>query len=439
MKKYGRTAFSTVALGTSALFAAEVSAKPNVLVIYLDDMGWGQPSCYGGKLAATPNIDALASRGIRFTSAYVSAPVCGPSRVGLMTGRYQQHTGHDANVTPKQIGNGMDLKEVTFAQRMKAAGYTTGIVGKWHLGAGPEFLPVSRGFDDSYGTVGNPDDYADGTRFYRGAELVKDPPDFPVTAPVYRDEAIRFIEANQKNPWFLYLALNSVHGPVVASEDMLKRFAQLPKNEQAYAAMITEADEVIGDVLAEITKLNLDESTLIFLLSDNGGASPLAEMGGLSGKKWLVWEGGIRVSWITAWKGHIPAGRVSDEPIIQLDILPTALTAAGENVLPEWGLDGVNILPLLEGRVEKLEPRTLYWRFGVQYALRQGNWKLVKAGINLPPMLINLANDPGEQTDLTAQYPEKKSELQNQWEQWNSTMKPPRWNDYRWNNKDSAK
>jgi len=439
VKNYVLKSFSAVALGTSAAFAAEAPVKPNILIIYLDDMGWGQPSCYGGKLAPTPNMDALAARGMRFTSAYVSAPVCGPSRVGLMTGRYQQHTGHDSNVTPKQIGNGMDLKEVTFAQRMKAAGYTTGIVGKWHLGAGLEYLPVSRGFDDSYGTVGNPDDYADGTRFYRGAELVKDPPGFPVTAPVYRDEAIRFIETNQKKPWFLYFALNSVHGPVVASEAALKRFAHLPKNEQVYAAMIAEADDVIGNVLDKITKLNLDESTLIFLLSDNGGASPLAEMGGLSGKKWLVWEGGIRIPWITAWKGHIPAGRVSDEPVIQLDILPTALTAAGADVRPEWKLDGVNILPLLEGRVEKLEPRTLYWRFGVQYALRQGDWKLVKAGINLPPMLVNLANDHGEQTDLTAQYPEKKSDFQNQWDKWNATMVPPRWNDYRWNNKASEK
>lgn len=427
------------AIGWAAACVAETPVKPNVLVIYIDDMGWAQPSCYGGKLAPTPHIDAVAKQGIRFTNGYVSAPVCGPSRIGLMTGRYQQHTGHDANATPKQIGNGMDLREVTFAQRMKAAGYTTGIVGKWHLGAGKEFLPASRGFDFSYGTVGNPADYQDGTRFYRGLELVNDPPGFPVTAPVYRDEAIRFIETNQKNPWFLYLALNSVHGPVVASEDMLQRFDQLPKNEQAYAAMITEADEVIGDVLAEVEKLNLDENTLVFLLSDNGGASPLAEMGGLSGKKWLVWEGGIRVSWMAAWKGRIPAGRVSDEPVIQLDILPTALAAAGVAVQPEWKLDGVDILPLLEGKVEKLEPRTLYWRFGVQYAVRQGDWKIVKAGVNLLPMLVNLAKDPGEDSDLTAQYPEKKSELQDKWDQWNATMPPPRWNDYRWNNKESAK
>ncbi len=433
LKKYRLTFSSAVFIGAcaSGVPAAETSVKPNVLVIYLDDMGWGQLSCYGGTLAPTPNIDALAKSGVRFTNGYVSAPVCAPSRVGLMTGRYQQHTGHDANTTSKP-GTELDLKEVIFAQRMKAIGYVTGIVGKWHLGSGPEYLPAARGFDYSFGSVSNVGEGQDGAQFYRGKELIKDPPDAPVTAPLYRDEAIRFIEANQKNPWFLYLPLNSVHAPIVASEAVLKRFAYLEKREQAYAAMITEADEVIGSVLNKLSELHQEENTLVFIITDNGGASPIAEMGGLRGHKWLVWEGGIRVAWIAVWAGHIPGGRVLDEPVIQLDVLPTVLAATRTEVNPEWKLDGVNLLPLLEGKVEKLEPRTLYWRFGVQYAMRQGDWKIVKTAIDMPPKLINLAKDPGEQTDLVAQYPEKMSDMQNLWDKWNAGMQPPRWEDRRW-------
>jgi arylsulfatase A-like enzyme len=424
-------------LVSGGAFAAETGDKPNVLLIYLDDMGWGQLGCYGGKLAETPNIDALAARGVRFTNGYVSAPVCSPSRVGLLTGRYQARTGHDG-LTAKP-GSELDIHETTIAQRMKNAGYVTGIVGKWHVGDGPEFLPASRGFDYSFGSTGNVNEGQDGSRFYRGTELIADPPGAPVTAPLYRNEALKFIVANQKKPWILNLAMNSVHTPVVASEAMLERFAALDKNAGAYAAMIAEADESIGAVLGKLRQLKLAENTLVFLISDNGGASPLAEMGGLHGHKWLTWEGGIRVAWIAVWEAHVPGGRVLDEPVIQLDVLPTVLAAAGAPVKPEWNLDGANLLPLLEGKVDRLEPRTLYWRFGVQYAVRQGDWKVVKAAIDMPPMLVNLAKDPGEQIDLAAAHPEKMAELQVLWDKWNDAMRPPRWDDARWNGEEAMK
>ena len=160
-------------------------------------------------------------------------------------------------------------------------------------------------------------------------------------------------------------------------------------------------------------------------------------MGGLRGHKWFVWEGGIRVSWMAAWKGRIPAGRVSDEPVIQLDVLPTALAAAGATT--SVPLDGVNLLPLLEGKTDKLAPRELYFRFGVQHAVRQGAWKLVKASKDMQPMLVNLATDPGEQTDLSAKEPEKAQALQKIFDQWNATMQPPRWEDERWNGDENRK
>jgi arylsulfatase A-like enzyme len=189
--------------------------------------------------------------------------------------------------------------------------------------------------------------------------------------------------------------------------------------------------------MTKLRELQQEENTLIFLISDNGGAYQNAEMGGLRGHKWFVWEGGIRVSWLAAWKGHIPAGRVSDEPVIQLDVLPTALAASGSIVVPPSGvqsepakagttiLDGVNLLPLLEGKTDKLAPRELYFRFGVQHAVRQGDWKLVKASKDMQPMLVNLATDPGEQTDLTAKEPEKARPCKNSSTNGMPPCKPP--------------
>lgn len=418
----------------SSVHAADV-AKPNILIFYLDDMGWAQPGAYGGKMAPTPNMDALAAGGVRFTNGYSSGCVCSPGRVGLMTGRYQARTGHDAN--PTRAGRELLLSETTLAQHLKTAGYTTGIVGKWHLGdTSPEFMPTARGFDFAMGTVGNLGE-GRGPSFYRGKELVEDLAGAPVTSPVYARESVNFMEANQAKPWLLMLSFNAVHSPHVASEKWLEKFKHLPKHDAAYAALAAEADEAIGTVMTKLREMKQEENTLIFLISDNGGAYQNAEMGGLRGHKWFVWEGGIRVSWMAAWKGHIPAGRVSDEPVIQLDVLPTALAAAGATTsIP---LDGVNLLPLLEGKADKLAPRELYFRFGVQQAVRQGDWKLVKARKDMQPMLVNLATDPGEQTDLTAKEPEKAQALQKLFDQWNATMQPPRWEDQRWNGEESRK
>jgi len=413
-----------------ALGTALAAPRPNVLIFYVDDMGWAQPGCYGGKITATPNIDALAAGGVRFTDGYVSACVCSPSRVGLMTGRYQARSGHDAN--PNRPGTELVLSETTMAQRMKAAGYATGMVGKWHLGSGPAYLPGARGFDSAFGSIGNLGE-GKGPTFYRGTEPIADPEGAPVTSPIYAREAVRFIEDQKEKPWFLYLAFNAVHAPHVASEKWLAQFKNLPKRDAQYAALIAEADKAIGTVMSRLRELGQEENTLIFLISDNGGAAPQAEMGGLRGRKWFCWEGGIRVSWIATWKGRIPAGRVSHEPVIQLDVLPTALAAAGAEVKPDWQLDGANLLPLLEGKTEHLNPRALYFRFGVQFAVRQGDWKLVKASKEMNPMLVNLANDPGEQTDLTATQPEKAKEKQALFDEWNATMQPPRWQDLRWN------
>lgn len=430
------TAYFFASATTFAASAPSTAPRPpNILIFYVDDMGWAQPGCYGGKMAPTPNIDALAAGGVRFTDGYSSGCVCSPGRVGLMTGRYQARTGHDAN--PARPGRELLLSETTLAQRLKAVGYTTGIVGKWHLGdTSADYMPLSRGFDFAVGTVGNLGE-GKGPAFYRNKEMLSALPGAPITSPVYAQESLTFIESNRDKPWLLYLSFNAVHAPHVASPVWLEKFKHLPKHDQQYAALCAEADEAIGTVMAKLRALRQEENTLIFLISDNGGAYANAEMGGLRGRKWFVWEGGIRVSWIAAWKGHVPAGRVSSEPVIQLDVLPTALAAAGAEVKPEWQLDGINLLPLLQGQTAHLAPRELYFRFGVQHAVRSGDWKLVKAGKNMAPMLVNLAQDRGEQKDLSAQFPEKKRELQSLYDRWDATMQPPRWEDLRWNGDDN--
>lgn len=317
-----KTLLVLLSLGTSLCAAT----KPNIVLFYLDDMGWAQPGAYGGKLAPTPNMDRIAADGVRFTNGYSSGCVCSPGRVGLMTGRYHARTGHDAN--PTREGRELLLSEKTMAQHLKPAGYTTGIVGKWHLGdTAPEFMPPARGFDFAMGTVGNLGE-GKGPSFYRGSELLQELEGAPVTSPVYAKEACGFIDANKDKPFFLYLSFNAVHSPIVASPHWLEKFKHLDKRQQAYAALIGEADEAIGTVMTKLRDLKLEENTLIFCISDNGGANALAEQSGLRGSKWFVWEGGIRVTWMAQWKGTIPGHRVVNDPVIQLDVLPTALAAA---------------------------------------------------------------------------------------------------------------
>jgi arylsulfatase A-like enzyme len=298
-------------------------------------MGWGQPSCYDGKLAPTPNIDSIAKKGVRFTDGYVSACVCSPSRVGLMTGRYQARTGHDANTEGKLVaGRELSSSEKTIAEHLKRHGYTTGIIGKWHLGVtAPEFMPARRGFDFSMGTIGNIGEVELG--YYRNEKTFAELPGAPVTSPIYAAEACTFIDGHRDRPWFLYMPFNAVHSPNAASPEYLasvaqssQHFGSLSENDHKYAAMLIELDDCIGRVLNQLRESNLEEQTLIFLLSDNSGAVSMAEQNGLRGKKWFLWEGGIRVAWMVQWKGRIPAGQVVDTPVIQLDVLPTALAAA---------------------------------------------------------------------------------------------------------------
>jgi arylsulfatase A-like enzyme len=433
-----------------AIPSASAARKPNILVILADDLGWGELGVQGfTQQVPTPHIDSLAKNGVRFTSGYVSGPYCSPTRAGFMTGRYQQRFGHEFNPGPAEsaVENfGLPLQEKTLADRLKPAGYATGWFGKSHLGYRPEFHPLKRGFDEFYGFLGGAHDYLDAVKdksnpILRGTTPVTS---LEYTTESFAREAVNFIDKHKSEPWYCYLPFNAVHGPLQALEKYKRRFSTIEdERRQTFCAMLSAMDDAIGTVLAKLRELKLEEDTLIFFFSDNGGptASITSGNGPLRGFKSQTWEGGIRVAWMMQWKGRIPAGKVDDRPVIQLDILPTALAAANVPVSADWKLDGVNLLPYVTGEKSGLPHDALYWRFGQQIALRAGDWKLVKGvgskgveGVELKAKagtegaeLYNLKNDIGEKNDLAAKEPGKFKELAALWDKWNSELVDPKW------------
>jgi arylsulfatase A-like enzyme len=418
-----------------AAATASAPARPaNVVVILADDLGYTDLGCYGGTEIPTPQLDALARGGARFTAAYTSGCVCSPTRAGFLAGRYQQRYGFDANAEgraqPADRGpRALEKSAVTFAQRMKSAGYATGLVGKWHVGAEPGYRPTERGFDEFYGLYPYGLAAAD-ARIHRGLEPTTQPAN---AMAAFADEALGFIDRHAARPFFLYLAFTAVHGPFVGPSPYRERFSGLsPANRGLYAADLVQMDDIVGRVAARLRERGLDRNTLLVFLGDNGGPGGAARNGVLRGTKWTLWEGGIRVPMIASWPGRIPAGQTIAAPAIQIDLLPTALAVAGVTPAPEWRLDGRNLLPLLEGRAASDSP-PLFWRFGPQYAVRAGNWKLLKPHLNAAPQLYDLTADPGEKSDRAAREPARVAALQATWDRWNADNETPRWIDQRWN------
>ena len=329
---------------------APASAKPNILLIVGDDMGYADVGFHGCKDIPTPNLDALAASGVRFTSGYVTGPYCSPTRAGLLTGRYQTRFGHEFN--PGGQDTGLPLTETTLADRLKAAGYATGLVGKWHLGAEAAMHPQKRGFDEFFGFLGGAHSYFKAGGILRGTEPVSE---MDYTTDAFGREAVAFIERHKGEPWFLYLAFNAVHTPMDATEDRLARFPNIAdKQRRTYSAMMLAMDEVVGRVRRKLSEVGLERNTLVTFISDNGGpAMPGVTVNGsrndpLRGSKRTTLEGGIRVPFIISWPGHVKPG-VFGSPAVQLDLHATALAAAGVAAKPEWKLDGVNLLPFLSG------------------------------------------------------------------------------------------
>jgi len=460
------------ALLTPAGASGAAADKPNIVLILADDLGYADTGVYGCKDFPTPHIDSLARNGIRFTNAYVSAPYCSPTRAGLLTGRYQQRFGHEFNphATRRFLARGGDprkaglpLSETTLADRLKASGYVTGIVGKWHLGSRDEsFHPLRRGFQEFFGFLGGGHDYFQSDPLETAPEYLWTEPGAPsgrvwiqrngrpVEHPGYLTdgfslEAESFIRRHAAQPFFLYLAYNAPHTPLQAPENYLERVAGIQdEKRRTYAAMVTALDEGVGRVLSCLRELQLEERTLVVFLSDNGGLTPLAGAtrsegtpcrgnGGacnepLSGRKCDLWEGGIRVPMLLQWRGRLPEGMVYEKPVIQLDVFPTALEAAGVPVKPADHLDGVSLLPYLLGAKSSDPHDALYWRFGKLMAIRRGHWKLVRAWWNKSRSeLFDLSEDPDETTDLSATEPEIRDKLFEMWQKWNAELIPPLW------------
>jgi len=418
--------------------AAAADTKPNIIVILCDDVGYGEFGFQGiNKDIPTPNIDSIAANGVRFTNGYVSGPYCSPTRAGLMTGRYQTRFGHEFNGGGPGGGEkfGLPLTEKTMADRLKALGYATAAIGKWHLGGPPEFLPPKRGFDLFYGTVANtpffnPPNFVDSTVSPDEVKPIQDENFY--TTDAYRQRAVDWVAQQKGKPFFLYLPFNAQHAPLQATPKYLERFKHIAdEKRRTFAAMMSAMDDAVGAVLAQVRAMGQEENTLIVFFSDNGGPTQqtTSKNGPLRGFKATTNEGGVRVPFCMQWKGKIPAGVTYAKPIIQLDLLPTAIVAAGGTVESDWKLDGVDLMPFLAGEKKDATPHeTLYWRFGEQWAIRKGDWKLVASRIDKNvPRLINLASDIGEETDLSAKEPEKLKELTDAWKAWNAEQIEPLW------------
>ena len=420
--------------------------RPNIVVIVADDMGYADIGPYGSKDIPTPNLDALARDGVRFTDAYVSGPYCSPTRAGLMTGKYPQRFGHEYNILPNSVATahseiGLPLTERTMADALKAAGYSTALFGKWHLGSASRFHPMERGFEEFFGFI-------DGAHSYMTPAVTQRNPLFegrkPVAEPRYLTEvlaerATEYVNRKGARPYFLYLAFNAVHTPMEASDKYLNRFSHIPdETRRTYAAMLSAMDDAIGKTLAA-----LDENTIVFFFSDNGGPTFAGGRNGssnnpLRGSKRTTWEGGVRVPLIVKWKGRLTPGTSYSHPVIQLDILPTALAAAGIKYEAK-NLDGVDLLPFLTGRKSRAPHDKIYWRAGGIMGIRKGDWKMVRMSDNAfrePPFVVtdhaqlelyNLKNDISETKNLASTNPKKVKELADDWTRWTNTLAKPGW------------
>ena len=451
--------------------AAEPARRPNVIFIVADDLGYGELGCYGGKGIPTPHIDALAAAGVRFTNGYVTAPFCAASRAALLTGRYQTRFGFEFNpIGAKNAapGIGLPLDEKTVADHLRASGYATALVGKWHLGGTAEFHPQRRGFDEFFGFLHEGHTYVphpwEGVTTWLRRRALPDggtgrwtspdgrliwtthmggnEPDYDADNPLLRSsqpvderahltdaftrEANDFITRHRTQPFFLYLAYNAVHSPLQAADAYLAKFAHIPDlHRRIFAAMLAHLDDSVGSVVAHLRAQGIAENTLIVFLSDNGG--PTKELTSsnapLRGGKGELFEGGIRVPFIVSWPGRI-APRALDTPVISLDATATALGLAGISSTPS-PLDGVNLWPLLSGKSAAVPHATLYWRVGERHAIRHGDWKLLRQ--RGAWQLYHLAKDVGEHTDRATAEPARTQELTGLWEAWNLEQTAPRW------------
>ncbi len=430
-------------LFTSSTQAGD-SERPNVVLIVADDLGYCDSDLYGCNVVPTPNLKRIANEGVRFTEGYVTSPVCSPSRASLLTGRYQQRFGHEFIPSDDQFG--LPLEEKTLADAMQKAGYRTGMIGKWHLGVAEQFNPVHRGFNEAFGTIGGATDYIDPTRpDVRSSRPGREPspvvawhgrrvPLLRGTQPVEEDEylteaitreALRFIENHKDDPFFLFVPHLAVHQPLQVTQAYYDRFPHISdESQRVYAAMTAALDDGVGEILDALKRHGLEKNTLLIFLSDNGaGVADYCSNEPLRLGKQTLFEGGIRVPFAMRWPGRIPAGMTYGQAVSSLDIFPTVMAAIDQVKRPEG--DGVDLMPYLNGTRDDQPHKTLFWRSGANWAIRDGDWKLIHAGGR--NWLYNLANDIGERSNLAVKRPDLVEQLKRRYDEWEVDMVDPAW------------
>lgn len=429
------------------LAAASLNARqPNLVVILADDLGYHDVGFNGCKDIPTPHIDSIAAEGVKCTSAYVSFSVCAPSRAGILTGRYEQRFGfeHNTRWLRDDAREGLPLTETTIADALGKAGYHSGIIGKWHLGCHPDLLPTKRGFDEFYGIPGGGSRYLAGEHTISDPALVKnetdsyrlwmmrgDTPEKPekYLTDAFSDEAVSFVKRSKEKPFFLYLSYNAPHAPLQATEKYLSRFKGIAdEKRRTYAAMVSAMDDGVGRVLAEIRAGGLEENTIVFFLSDNGGSNENASNNfPLRGHKSSVWEGGFRVPYAVKWPGKLPKGSTYDQPVSSLDIFATIAAASGMTTDPSHPLDGVDLVPSLTGKDSAAPHESIFLRKFQQqaFAIRHGSHKLVIPNRDSKPLLYDLTKDIGEKNDLSSTEPAILADLEKRRSEWNKQLIPP--------------
>ena len=408
----------------------------NIVLLFSDDLGYGDLSLHGSKKIPTPHIDALGNQGVRFSNAYVTAASCSPSRAGLISGRYQQRFGFEFNTAggaiTHRLHRGLDPSVITIADVLKQAGYATGTFGKWHLGTQPQFHPQARGFDQFYGFLAGAHSFFPAkTPQLIHSTVMRDKS--PLIESEYLTDAIAretvdFIGANQDKPFFAYVPFNAVHTPIEATKKYQSRFPdETDPTKRDYYAMTSALDDAVGTIVAAIDKHGLSEDTLVIFVNDNGGPiyTGVQSNGPLKLGKLFLFEGGIRVPMVIKLPGKFDPGTVYDHPTSTLDLFPTICAAAGIKVPPGIKLDGVDLMPFVNGQVTGAPHETLFWSNGPNIAVRQRDWKLVKSYDNT--WLFNLASDIGESRNLADSKPDTVEHLEKAWKEWRSGMSKPAW------------
>jgi arylsulfatase A-like enzyme len=427
-------------------------SKPNFIIFYCDDLGYGDLGCYGSEHMKTPHLDRLAAQGVRFTDWYSNCPVCSPSRASLLTGMYPQKTGVVQILGGKRGTKGLLPNVVTLAEALKPLGYATGIFGKWHLGSEPDTLPNRRGFDEFFGFHAGCVDYYSHIFYWGQGGGVNPVHDLwhnerevwhngAYLTELITERAIDFIERHANEPFFVYVPYNAPHYPMHAPQKYMDRFAHLPWDRQVMAAMIAAVDDGVGAITATLRNLGLMENTVIFFSSDNGPSTESrnwldgtedkyygGSAGIFRGHKFSLFEGGIREPAILTCPGRIPEGQVLSEIGIMMDIWPTFVELAGDESR-DYGVDGRSVWAMVtEGAPSP--HKHVCWQLGNQMAIRQGRWKLVlngridsdKQNVADPVHLSDLSADPGERTNLADQFPEVVAELRSELERWRAEL-----------------